>query len=203
MTSALLASTSITLLRRIRLAPNDQAAWAEFVRRYGPLILNWCRRWRVQDADAQDITQTVLVKLCEKMRSFDYDPQRSFRGYVKTLTRYALCDLLAGRKNRPGQGTGDSNVVQLLETVAARDDLEAELASTFEAALFERASARVRLRVEPRTWDAFRLTALEGLSGAAAAGQLGMTVGAVFKAKSKVVKMLQEYLGLEEARDAP
>jgi RNA polymerase sigma-70 factor (ECF subfamily) len=56
----------------------------------------------------------------------------------------------------------------------------------------ERATRRVRERVEPRTWEAFRLTALDGLSGAEAAARLGMHVGAVFKAKSNGKKQLQE-----------
>jgi RNA polymerase sigma-70 factor (ECF subfamily) len=52
--------------------------------------------------------------------------------------------------------------------------------------------ARVRERVEPHTWEAYRLTALEGQAGAAVAGQLNMEVGTVYKAKSKVHAMLQE-----------
>ena len=43
-----------------------------------------------------------------------------------------------------------------------------------------------------RTWDAFRLTALEGWSGAAAAAQLQMKVAQVYVAKSDVTKRIQE-----------
>ena len=53
---------------------------------------------------------------------------------------------------------------------------------------------RVRLRIAPQTWEAFRLTALEGLSGAAAAERLGIPVATVFKYKSRVQKMLQDEL---------
>jgi RNA polymerase sigma-70 factor (ECF subfamily) len=52
--------------------------------------------------------------------------------------------------------------------------------------------ARVRLRVAPRTWEAFRLTALEGLSGAEAARRLEMQVAAVYMAKRNVQKKLRE-----------
>lgn len=188
------ASTSINLLQRVRGAPTDQAAWAEFVRRYGSQILHWCRHWKLQEADAQDITQTVLVKLCEKMRDFEYDAGQSFRAYVKTLTRYAWCDLRRTRRRMPGQGSGDSNILELLESIAARDDLEDRLAQAADIALFEEAATQVRLRVQPHTWEAFRLTALEGASGASVAAQLGMEVATVFKAKSKVCRMLQEQI---------
>ncbi len=183
--------TSATLLGRLRDDCTDQAAWADFVRRYGPQIYAWCRRWKLQEEDARDVTQTVLLKLAEKMRTFRYDAGRSFRAYLKTLTHYAWCDFLEGQKN-PGAGSGESGVRALLETVAARDDLASLLEAEFDRELLEEAMARVRLRVEARTWDAFRLTALEGLSGAEAAGRVGMEVATVFKAKSKVQKMLRE-----------
>jgi RNA polymerase sigma factor (sigma-70 family) len=185
--------TSATLLGRLRDDPADQAAWRDFVRHYAPLIYGWCRHWRLQDADAQDVTQAVLVKLAEKMRSFAYDPARSFRAYVKTLARYAWCDFLEGRR-RPDQGSGDTEVLRRLETAEAREDLLERLNAAFDHELLEEAMARVRGRVEPHTWDAFRMTALAGLSGAAAAERLRLKVATVFKAKSKVLKMLHEEL---------
>jgi RNA polymerase sigma-70 factor (ECF subfamily) len=179
--------TSTTLLERLRQTPADQAAWGEFVRRYGPLVYGWGRRWRLQEADAEDVSQAVLVKLSEKMRTFCYDPARSFRAYLKTLARYAWCDLLESRQ-RPGDG----GALKLLETVEAGDDLVQRLNEQFDRELLEEAETRVRQRVEPHTWEAFRLTAVEGTSGAEAAARLGLKVATVFKAKSKVRKMLQE-----------
>jgi RNA polymerase sigma-70 factor (ECF subfamily) len=81
------ASTSASLLAQLRQEVASAAAWDEFVRRYGPLIRAWCRRWRLQEADVHDVTQAVLLKLAEKMRTFAYDPARSFRAYLKTLAR--------------------------------------------------------------------------------------------------------------------
>jgi RNA polymerase sigma factor (sigma-70 family) len=184
-------ATRVSLLGRLQLAPSDQQAWAEFVRRYGPLVLNWCRRWRLQEADAEDVTQTVLVRLAQKLRTFTYDPAKSFRAYVRTVAHYVWVEYLEGRR-RPDQGAGDSVVLQMLGTVESRDDLADRLAAEFDQELLEAATVQVRLRVELRTWDAFHLTAVKGLSGADAAERLGMSVAAVFKAKSKVQKMLQE-----------
>jgi RNA polymerase sigma-70 factor (ECF subfamily) len=185
------AQTSTTLLGRLRHDPTDQAAWAEFVRRYGPQVYRWCRRWRLQEADAQDVTQAVLAKLAAKMRTFTYDPAQSFRAYLKTLARYAWCDFLEAGK-QPGGGCGGSDVLQLLETVEAGDDLMQTLNEQFDQELLAEAQSRVRQRVEPHTWEAFQLTAVEGLSGAEVGSRLGMKVATVFKAKSKVQQMLQE-----------
>ena len=191
--------TRISLLLRLRQSPEDQAAWAEFVERYGRQIHAWCRRWGTQEADAQDVTQNVLLQLASKLRVFTYDPSKRFRGWLKTLTQHAWSDFLRAR--RPEVTGGESGTQYALESVEARDDLSRRLQETFDQELLELATARVRERVEERTWEAYRLTAVEGLSGAEAAAQLGMQVGTVFKAKSKVHKMLQEIVGQLESEE--
>jgi RNA polymerase sigma-70 factor (ECF subfamily) len=185
--------TSTTLLGRLRRAPTDQAAWAEFVERYGPKIYGWCRQAKLQETDARDATQDVLVKLAQKMCTFAYYPAGSFRGWLRTLTHHACADLLDSRK-RPGTGSGDSRILELLESVAAREDLVKQLDEVFDRELLEEAMARVRLRVEPHTWEAFRLLALEGCSGAQAAAALGMKVATALVAKSKVQKLIRAEL---------
>jgi RNA polymerase sigma-70 factor (ECF subfamily) len=147
------------------------------------------------------VAQTVLVKLAEKMQTFSYDPARSFRAYLKTLTNYALCDFLESRK-RPGVGAGGSVALDVLQTVEARADLVEQLKNAFDQELLEEAMERVQARVEPHTWEAFRLTALDGLAGAAVAEQLNIKVATVFKARSKVQQMLQEEIRRLDEADA-
>jgi RNA polymerase sigma-70 factor (ECF subfamily) len=191
MESASSLRTSASLLGRIRQDPHDQAAWADFVKRYGPKIYCWCRQWRLQEADAQDVTQNVLLKLAAKLGTFVYDPAQSFRGWLRTLTEHALSDFVAERRH-PGLSSGDSRVVEMLETMEARTDLLDRLKDEFDQEVLEEALARVQARVSPQRWEAFRLTALEGFSGAEAAQRLNMKVATVFTAKSKVQKMVQE-----------
>jgi RNA polymerase sigma-70 factor (ECF subfamily) len=185
------SGTRVTLLGRLRLDPTNEAAWGEFVEHYGPRIYGWCRHWNLQEADAQDVTQMVLLRLAQRLRQFTYDPSRSFRAWLKTLTHHAWSVFLESRQ-RPGLGSGDSNVNGVLYTIAARDDLVQRLEAEFDREILEEAMARVRLRVAPQTWQAFALTALEGLSGAEAAGRIPMQVLQVFVAKRRVQKMLQE-----------
>lgn len=182
--------TSPTLLGKLRQDPTNQKAWDQFVKLYGPRICAWCRHWGLQEADTQDVTQNVLLRLAQTIRTFSYDPSRSFRAWLKTLTRHALSDFLSSRPK--AVGSGDSKVLASLEAVEAREELLKHLEEVFDHELLEEAMARVRLRVAPNTWEAFRLTALEGLSGAAAAEQLQMKVATVFVAKSEVQRMLRE-----------
>ena len=183
--------TRVSLLVRIQNDPTDQQAWMEFVQRYGPKIHAWTRQWRLQESDAEDVTQNVLLKLATKLRTFTYDPALSFRGWLRTLTQNALSDFLSERR-RPGQGSGDSQVALVLDSVEAREDLLQRLEEEFDRELLEEAMARVRLRVAPQTWEAFRLTALEGRPGAEAADLIPMQVAQVFVAKRRVQKLLQE-----------
>jgi RNA polymerase sigma factor (sigma-70 family) len=185
--------TSATLLARLRQAPADPAAWREFVARYGPLVYRWCRQWQLQDADAEDVTQNVLVGLAERLKEFEYDPAGSFRGWLRVVAHHAWTRWHAGWQ-RAGRGSGDSRVAYLLESQEARDDFVTRLEQEFDRELFELATQRVRLRVEARTWDAFRLTVLEDCSGAEAARQLAMNVAAVYVAKGRVQKLLREAL---------
>jgi RNA polymerase sigma-70 factor (ECF subfamily) len=194
--------TSTSLLCRLGGNPNDASAWEQFVQRYGAKILSWCRHWGLQAADAEDVSQAVLLRVARQMRNFRYDPARSFRAWLKSIAHGAWCDWLDEQK-RPGKGSGDSAVHERLLTVEARDDLAQMLEEEYDQELLEAAKVRVQLRVAPQTWQAFCLLALEGLSGAQAAERLSMQVGAVFVAKSKVLKMLKEEMHRLEAEGPP
>jgi RNA polymerase sigma-70 factor (ECF subfamily) len=181
------ASTSVTLLVRLREHPDDQHAWERFVKHYGPMLYRWCRRWGLQDADAQDVTQRVLLKLTSKLGQLQYDPGKSFRAWLHTLARHAWSDYVEDQ-GRSGLRGADS---ALFET-AAQDDFAQRLQVAFDEEALELAQQRVQTRVEPHTWEAFRLLAVDGSSGADVAARLGMKIATVYVARSKVQKMLQE-----------
>jgi RNA polymerase sigma-70 factor (ECF subfamily) len=184
------STTSLTLLGRLRLNPGDQDAWGAFVDRYGRKVYAWCRRWGLQEADAQDVTQNVLLVLSRQMSGFVYDPGGSFRGWLKTVAYRSWCDYVAARQ-RAAAGADDA-VLAAVAAPAAGEDLLRGMEEECERELLEEAMARVRVRVQPHTWQAFVRTAIEGQSGAAVAEQLGMKVGTVWVARSKVQKMLQD-----------
>jgi RNA polymerase sigma factor (sigma-70 family) len=191
--------TRITLLGRMRATPADAAVWSEFVDCYGRKIHAWCREWGLQESDAQDVTQEVFLNLSQKMHSFCYDEKGCFRAWLKTLTRRAW-QVYVAKQRRAGCGSGDDTAMERLFKLKARVDLKQRLAEAFDQELLREASNLVRLRVEPRTWEAFRLLAVEGCSGADAAAQLKMKVATVFVARSKVQRMLREELARLEAQ---
>jgi RNA polymerase sigma-70 factor (ECF subfamily) len=182
-------NTSATMLARVQ-DPADREAWNAFVARYGPRIRQWCRRWNLQDADAEDVTQDVLLRIAQRLRDFRYDPARSFRAWLKTVTRHAWRNYVDHQ--RRGAASGDSAIQSLLNAVEAPDTLVEHLDDEFERAMTEEAMARVRARVAPHTWEAFRLLVFDQLKGAEVAPRVGMQVAMVYVARSKVQKMLKE-----------
>jgi RNA polymerase sigma-70 factor (ECF subfamily) len=185
------------LLARLRHDPSNEAAWDEFVDHYGRHIYRWCRQWRLQDADAEDVAQEILLKLARKLRDFAYDPKSSFRGWLKTVAHHAWRDFVDDqRRNRP---IADEHAWERLQSVEAREDLIERLQEAFDHELLEAAKVQVRLRVAPHTWEAFRLVAIERLPVAEVAAKVQMQVAMVYVAKSKVQKMLQEEIQKLEA----
>jgi RNA polymerase sigma-70 factor (ECF subfamily) len=193
MVDAPLPTTRVTLLARLRQDPTDQAAWGVFVDRYGRHIYRWCRQWKLQDADAEDVTQDILTRLAQKMRAFTYEPSRSFRGWLKTLAHHAWRNFVDSPRRAQAAAGGDPHW-EVLGTLEARKALIQRLQEAFDFELLEVAKMRVRLRVAPHTWEAFRLAALERLPVAEIAAKLHMQVAMVYVAKSKVQKLLQEQI---------
>ncbi len=195
------SKTSVTLLMRVALFPPDEEAWRKFVERYGPAIGGWCYAHGLQQADAEDVTQTVLTALIVRLRRFVYDPNKSFRGLLRKITRDAVCDAI-DELSRAGF-TGASSVLHALVNQEAQTELAHRLEAEFDLELLEAAMENVREKVQRQTWEAYWLTAHEGLSGADAAARLGMRIGTVFQAKSSVMSMLKDEVHrLEESECA-
>src|SRR5262249_17521877 len=187
-------TTRPSLLVRIRDAADD-AAWAQFVEIYAPLIYGFARKHGLQDADAADLTQDVLRAVSTAAKGLDYAPRLgSFRGWLFTVTRNKLRNFLASPR-RQEQGSGDTAAQNLLNEVPAREEDQAALwEQEYEQQLFAWAVEQVRGSFSESTWQAFWLTAVEGKRGKEAAQELGMSVAAVYLAKGRVMTRLKEQI---------
>ena len=186
--------TSATLLLRLR-DLGDQEAWNEFVERYAPQVFRWCRENSLQDSDASDVTQEVLGKLVVCMQDFEYQPNKgSFRGWLRTVTRNAVRDL-ARRWERKLVGSGDTQVHEFLHHIAAPEKLETlreTIQSQYEQELIMEAESRVKLRVNDRTWRAYRMAAVDQIPAKQVAEQLQMPISEVYVSKSRVIRHLRD-----------
>jgi RNA polymerase sigma-70 factor (ECF subfamily) len=184
-------ATRPSLLVRLR-DPQDERAWEEFVEIYGPLVHRLARRRGLQDADASDLAQEVFRAVAGAIDRYDPDPAAgSFRGWLFTIARNLLVNLLAARRRLP-RGTGDTDVRRLLEERPAPDVEETALfEAEYRRGLLDWAAGRVRGEFSEAAWQAFWRAGVEGRPADEVAGSLGLTVGTVYQYKSRVVARLR------------
>jgi RNA polymerase sigma-70 factor (ECF subfamily) len=186
-------ATRASLLLRLR-DPRDEAAWAQFVDLYGPVIYGYLRKQGLQDADAADLCQDALGAVAGAVGRLDYDPARgAFRNWLFTVVRRKLWSWREAQERR-AQGTGDSATHRLLDQVPAPDGDEAAWEADCEDRLFTWACTQVRREVTEPTWQAFWRTAIDGQPGKEAAAGLGLSVTAVYSARSRVLARLKELI---------
>jgi RNA polymerase sigma-70 factor (ECF subfamily) len=204
-----LPPTSASLLGQLYDPNQSDGAWRTFLDRYQPGITAWCRRLGLQEADAQEVTSEVLLRLARALPTLRYDPQRRFRAWLRTVVHNAVCDFWREQARRPGlQGTGDSTVAQLLEQApdSVLDELVEQMDDRLQAdlSLARRASQRVQNEVLSSTWQAFWQTIVEGQAVPEVAARLGMSVASVYMARKRVGDRLRqaaaELQGQEEGK---
>lgn len=179
---------SAVLLRQLRDDPKSEEAWRAFVDRYERLILRWCRRRGLQPADAEDVTQDVMLAMMRQLPTFIHDPSRNFDGWLRRIADRIGCRLLNQRHRR-----GIVGAVHLARD-ADRGDFLNRLGRDGDLELLDEAMACVRRRVSARTWQVFIQTALEDRTGLEVAARLRIKVGTVFVARSRVQRLLREEL---------
>lgn len=188
-------ATSRSLLGRVQ--ANEPDAWERLVNLYAPLVLYWCRERGLQDQDVADIFQEVFQAVVVYVGGFRKVRERdTFRGWLRRITQNKLHDHFR-RLGREARGTGGSSAQENLAQVADRasDDEAQPMDHGAESGLFARALDAIRGEFEPRTWDAFWKTTVEGRAPKDVALDLSMSPGAVRVAKSRVLHRLRAELG--------
>lgn len=183
--------TRASLLVQLRDATNHEA-WHEFVRLYSPIVYGFARKRGLQDADAADLMQDVMRSVSKAIQKLDYDRRQGmFRGWLFTITRNKIFNHLSAKRIRP-QASGDENTNRLLESQPDGNDGADDWEMEYQRRLAAIAMERIRSEFQENTWQAFRLTAIEGVAAAEAAKQVGMSSGAIYVAKSRVLARLKE-----------
>ena len=183
-------TTRGSLLARLAADPGDAGEWRSFVERYAPAVIRWARSYGLQDSDAADVAQDVLLRFWKHAGRFRYDPDRSFRGYLRRMVLSAVSDWSQSRRADPAIPCGDATRAALADA-PAREDLAARIERVYDTELLSVAMAAVERRVHPRTWQAFRMLAIDNLPGREVAARLGMDPRHVYVARSDVQAMIR------------
>jgi len=180
-------STATSLLERLRHQPHADD-WSRFVRLYAPLLLDWARGTGASESDAADLVQDVFATLVEQLPTFQYDPQRSFRAWLRTIL---LNRWRAMQRKRQPIPAGDFDGLPGPAEPTFPDEADDRVQ------LLRQALGLLRSEFQPATWEAFRRTLLLGQPVAQVAAELKMSANAVYIARSRVLQRLRrEMAGL-------
>jgi RNA polymerase sigma-70 factor (ECF subfamily) len=181
------------LLQRAK--AHDQRAWQRLVDLFGPVIYVWCRRAGLAAADAQDVAQEVFSAVFVNLSGFRRNrPDDSFRGWLWTVVRSKIGDHFRGRRGR-AQARGGTDARQHLEQLPALPQTAPGPLSETDELLTKRVYELLRPQFEDRTWQAFWRLTIDRQSGPEVAGELGLSVQAVYQAKSRVLRRIREEFG--------
>lgn len=189
-------STDPLLLKRVA-ALWDNPAWAEFFRRYDPLVRSWCSASGLDAASVDEVCQRVWIELARRMPSYQYDPGRSFRGWLRRLCRHRAIDLYHERCDHPVHALGDEDLIDerwIADENINGDSAEDEVASKRPLLLeqAQEAQEEVRRKVKPVRWEIFWRVVIEGASMSETAAALDLKYATVYAAAHHVAKLLRE-----------
>lgn len=187
-----MSETSASLLDALRLEP-EAAAWQRLVGLYTPLIRSWLCRQGVREQDVDDLVQEVLAVLVRKLPDFKKQPRTgAFRRWLRSITVNCLRDFWRAQRFQP-RPTGGSDFGQVLDEL---EDPESGLSQIWDREHDDHVTRRLLEMIKPRfeatSWQAFQRVALEGVAAEQVARELGISVNAVFIAKSRVLRMLRQ-----------
>jgi RNA polymerase sigma-70 factor, ECF subfamily len=183
--------TSLTLLDQVR--QHNPQAWDRLVALYGPLIFHWCLRRGLSRSDAEDIRQEAFLRVSkgiihfQKVRASD-----TFRGWLRVITQRLIIDSSRRRKRSPPVVEFES--APELFTLDSSSTLSVEELDEEQQLLYQRALDLLHQDFAETTIRAFMLTVVEDLAASDVATRLGITVNAVYIAKSRVLNRLRNDL---------
>jgi RNA polymerase sigma factor (sigma-70 family) len=184
--------TSASLLERLSRQP-DEESWQRLVDLYSPLIRGWLRRQGLVGQDAEDQVQEVLLVVFRKLPDFRRQPRPgAFRRWLRTITVNCLRVFWRTRRGKP-TATGDSHFLEMLQQLEDPvSDLSQQWDQEHDRHVTRRLLDLIKPIFEATTWSAFERVALHGIPAETVAAELGMTVNAVFIAKSRVLARLRQ-----------
>ncbi len=171
--------------------PSNRDAWGQFVDIYRPVIHRIAVARGLQDADAQDLAQQVLIAVASSIGRWEKAGNATrFRHWLRRVARNAIINAVSRRP--PDQAAGSSSIQELLgECPERHDETDSLITLEYRRELYLRAAALVSRDVDPDTWRAFELTVMQGTPNDAAARELGKSIGTIYACRSRVMKRLR------------
>ena len=102
-----------------------------------------------------------------------------------------MADYCAGRAKRPVSQVISDSWLQHASTATADASIDAAFEEEYRQSVFRFSAARIQQRVSATTWEAFEATAVQHEPPALVAERLGLSLGNLYVARCRVLKMLR------------
>jgi RNA polymerase sigma-70 factor (ECF subfamily) len=170
----------------------EENAWKDLTDLYRPLIIGWLNRQGVPASDLDDLTQEVLLSVVKQLPTFQHSGRPgAFRAWLRTIVCRRTIDYWRGLESGT-QASGGSATAALEQIADPESALNRQWDEEHDRFVVNCLLDLMEEEFEPTTLQAFRRLALDGVSGAEAAEELGMSVAAVYVAKSRVLQRTRE-----------
>jgi RNA polymerase sigma factor (sigma-70 family) len=186
---------STVILQQFLGNPKNREAFGKFAAKYQPRIKRCCQLRGLQDADADDLTATILLRFFERdvFSDFVFQTKEKFYGYLSTVVKNAVLTFVRDRGRKPDAwSVGNPDVQESLTEVTEAMVRDLETICEEDRALVQTARACVEERLEEKTRQAFHMLADEERPVDEVAQHLQMTKFAVWKVHSRVMRMIRE-----------
>jgi RNA polymerase sigma-70 factor (ECF subfamily) len=164
--------------------------WSRFVELYTPLLLLWARRLGLHEHDASDLVQDLFAVLMVKLPLYRRQPAHSFRAWLHTVLLNRWRNQM--RAARLVQAPGGQEALATVVDPRPESDLEE---NEYRSHLAHRALQLIQRDFHEVTWKAFWQLVVEDRPAEAVAAELGVSVNAVYLARSRVLRRLREEFG--------
>lgn len=181
--------TQDSLIAQLQDASNA-AAWESFALIYRPVVYRLARARGLQHADADDLSQQVMMSVARAIPQWQRDPQARFRHWLARIARNAIVNALTrGSQDRAGGGSDFQSVINNLPD--DQSEFESQVEIEYQRQVYRHAAEIVRDQVQEASWRAFVLTVVEGEPVALVADQLGKSIGSIHAVRSRIMRRLQ------------
>lgn len=220
-----LPDTQLSLILRLPATVDriDQCAWQEFVQIYEPFIYSYARRRGLQDSDAHELIQRVMIAVAKSIQNWtppiqtdkpepddptqsanlpESDSHTRFRNWLFTIARTQLINIVKSTHKNLGVG-GTTQLLNLQSSVDPSSTGPGRVEDDVRYEMFLWAATQVKQQVEARTWQAFWRTAVLGENCREVAAEVNLSVGSVYAARSRVLQRIKHEVQRLDTTDVP
>ena len=193
-------TTRSSVLRAVADTENE-AAWNRLFDLYAGFVFSIARSKGLNDADADDIVQTVFADLARNLPTFEYDRAKGrFRAYLSGLVHWRVNDRLRSGKRDAELKSAFWDEAKSASTAEDEDFEERE----WQQAAMEEALRRIKPEVRPEHYAAFVASAVEGQDTDAVAKLHGLSRDNLYQIRKRLTARLREAVAQVLAEmDAP